>query len=145
MSAFLLSGCSSSDELSEYNTFENTVIASFGDSYDSETITGLVSELKIAMSASADYTDDELRIIISDLAAEYGMTLTEAHVTMLIELCRMFEKLSVEDIQNLVTTAKDFIITVYENKDKIVDVIDKTSDFVSDVTGDLNEIFSSDD
>ncbi|MBR6114471.1 MAG: DUF1002 domain-containing protein [Oscillospiraceae bacterium] len=89
---------------------ELTLTADLADQLGSVDASAIVGDLKSILTETASMTDEELRTQIRAVAEQYGVTLNDAQVRQLLNLCRRLEGLSesdlVEKIEDLQSTAK---------------------------------------
>jgi uncharacterized protein YpuA (DUF1002 family) len=73
----------------------------------SEEATEIVNELKSILDQTQTMTDDEVRAEIRRIASEYNVSITDAQVEQLLQLCRSLEKLDVDELrQKLINLAE---------------------------------------
>ncbi len=73
----------------------------------SEEATEIVNELKSILDQTQTMTDDEVRAEIRRIASDYNVSITDAQVEQLLELCRSLEKLDVDELrQKLINLAE---------------------------------------
>ena len=142
-------------------TQELTVTGSLANEIGTAESTSIVNDLKKMLGETANMSDDELRVAIRQIAAGYGVTLTESQVQRLVdlcrslvtesqvqrlmELCRSLEKLDPDSMAEKAGELQSTLEKVSEAKDQVVgffekakQVIDAVKDFFTRVSSLFN-------
>ena len=108
----------------------------------------IVNELKLILNETENMTDEELRVQIVTIAAQYGYTLDEATITRLIELVRSMEGLSISELtekvqqfQQSVEKFRSTMETVQEYADQAVSFGQKVANFFKSIGDAFKSIF----
>ena len=104
-----------------------------GQEMGDEEALNLVTELKLMLDETMEMSDEELYEKINSLAEEYNIPLNDYQREKLKDLCRSFEKLDADELQDKVEKLKDTAQKVEDAKDKAVSFWDKLVDFISAV------------
>ncbi len=129
----------------DVGTQELTVTGALANEIGTAESTSIVNDLKKMLGETANMSDDELRVAIRQIAAGYGVTLTESQVQRLMELCRSLEKLDPDSMAEKAGELQSTLEKVSEAKDQVVgffekakQVIDAVKDFFTRVSSLFN-------
>ena len=126
-------------------TQELTVTGSLANEIGTAESTSIVNDLKKMLGETADMSDDELRVAIRQIAAGYGVTLTESQVQRLVDLCRSLEKLDPDSLTEKAGELQSTLEKVSEAKDQVVGFVEKARqviDAVKDFFARVSSLFN---
>ncbi|MBR0161755.1 MAG: DUF1002 domain-containing protein [Oscillospiraceae bacterium] len=133
------------EQAKEAGTQELTVVGDLAEEIGSEESASIVGELKQILNETAEMTDEEIRLRISEIAKSYNVSLTDAQLQQLVDLCRTLEKIEnlrlkdrVEDVQDTlqkVSEAKNSFARFVERLRNIFDAVRSFFDRVSGIVG----------
>ena len=133
------------EQAKEAGTQELTVVGDLAEEIGSEESASIVGELKQILNETAEMTDEEIRLRISEIATSYNVSLTDAQLQQLVDLCRTLEKIEnlrlkdrVEDVQDTlqkVSDAKNSFARFVERLRNIFDAVRSFFDRVSGIVG----------
>ena len=125
------------------STQELTVTGDLAKEIGTMDSTSIVNELKGMLNQTRTMSDEEIRETIVQIAGRYNVTLTDAQIRQLIDLCRSLEGLSpdqlrqrVEEVQSTlqkVSEAKTKVVSFVETVKKVIDSISEFFQRVSDL------------
>ena len=125
------------------STQELTVTGDLAKEIGTMDSTSIVNELKGMLEQTRTMSDEEIRETIVQIAGRYNVTLTDAQIRQLIDLCRSLEGLSpdqlrqrVEEVQSTlqkVSEAKTKVVSFVETVKKVIDSISEFFQRVSDL------------
>lgn len=125
------------------STQELTVTGDLAKEIGTMDSTSIVNELKGMLNQTRTMSDEEIRETIVQIAGRYNVTLTDAQISQLIDLCRSLEGLSpdqlrqrVEEVQSTlqkVSEAKTKVVSFVETVKKVIDSISEFFQRVSDL------------
>ena len=118
-------------EAKQVSTQELTVTGGLANEIGSEQSSSIVNDLKDSLGDTSEMTDEQLRQQIAEIAAQYGVQLSESQVQQLIKLCRGLEALNPSEIQSRLEEAQDTLNKVNEAKDQVVGFWGKAKEFFS--------------
>lgn len=107
--------------------------------------TYIINDLKLMLEETKTMTDDQIRAEIIEIAKQYNVSLTDAQISKLIELCRSLEGLDddallkrVQEVQNTLTkvsTAKTKVTGFVDNVTKVVTSVKSFFAKIGDIIG----------
>lgn len=108
----------------------------------SEEATQIVNELKNILDQTQNMTDDEVRAEIKGIAEAYNVSITDAQVDQLLNLCRSLEKLDIAQLQDKLVSltktlegAKKVESKLTEFANSIKTFFEKVADFFARLFG----------
>ena len=108
----------------------------------SEEATQIVNELKNILDQTQNMTDDEVRAEIKGIAEAYNVSITDAQVDQLLNLCRSLEKLDIAQLQDKLVSltktlegAKKVESKLTEFSNSIKTFFEKVADFFARLFG----------
>lgn len=123
------------------STQELTVTGDLAKEIGTMDSTSIVNELKGMLEQTRTMSDEEIRETIVQIAGRYNVTLTDAQIRQLIDLCRSLERLSPDQLRQRVEEMQSTLQKVSEAKTKVVGfvetvkkVIDSVSEFFQRVS-----------
>ena len=123
------------------STQELTVTGDLAKEIGTMDSTSIVNELKGMLEQTRTMSDEEIRETIVQIAGRYDVTLTDAQIRQLIDLCRSLESLSPDQLRQRVEEVQSTLQKVSEAKNKVVGfvetvkkVIDSISEFFQRVS-----------
>ena len=123
----------------EVGTQELVLTTELADEIGSYDATAIVNELKLILDETKNMTDDEIRAEIKTIAEEYDVSLTDAQIDKLIELCRALEKLDDNALIEKVKQVQDTVKKIAEAKEKADGFVGK----VKNVIGSISDFFAN--
>ncbi len=106
----------------------------------SEDALAIIEDVKLILDETAQMSDEDVMQRIRDIAEDYDVTLTDEQLSQIFTLCRMFEGLSAEEIQqrlvNLANSAQKaagFAGAVQEFVSKVSDFFEAIGQFFVDI------------
>ena len=93
----------------------------------------IIDDLKLMLAETKNMSDEEIRSEIVQIASQYGVSLTDAQIEKLIELCRSLEGLDDEALAQRVKEVQSTLTKVSEAKTKIVGFTQGVAKFVTSV------------
>ncbi|MCD8067203.1 MAG: DUF1002 domain-containing protein [Oscillospiraceae bacterium] len=124
------------------STQELVITGELADVVGSYDAVEIVNELKLLLDETDDMTDEELEAAIYEIAAEYGVSLTDSQVEQLISLVREFEKLDTEELMEKVEYVQDTVKKLAEAQEKISGITETIKNVVETVTSFVNRVLS---
>ena len=118
-----LSGEKLDDVAKILGTQELVITAELADEIGKYDAVEIVNALKELLDETRTMTDDEIRAEIRKIAEEYGVAVEDAQVEKLLSLCRSFEKMSVEELQEKVISAQETIGRIAQAQEKFSDFV----------------------
>ena len=113
------------DQAKEAGTQELTVTGDLADEIGSEDSASIIGDLKKILQETEELTDDELRAEVRRIAASYHVTLTDAQVEQLLDLCRTLQKLDDFELKEKVEDVQDTLQKVSEAKSQLERFLDR--------------------
>ncbi len=95
----------------------------------------IVNELKLILDETKNMSDEELRIQIINIAAQYGYTISDEYIQKLIDLCRSMEGLSISELTEKVEQFKSGVATVQRYAETVQEYAEKATSFGQKVSG----------
>ena len=129
----------------DVGTQELTVTGALANEIGSTASTSIVNDLKKMLGDTVNMTDEELRTAIRRIASGYGVSLTEAQVQRLLELCRSLEKLDPDSLTEKVGELQSTLEKVSDAKDQVVGFVEKARqviDAVKDFFARISSLFN---
>lgn len=129
----------------DVGTQELTVTGALANEIGSTASTSIVNDLKKMLGDTVNMSDEELRTAIRRIASGYGVSLTEAQVQRLLELCRSLEKLDPDSLTEKVGELQSTLEKVSDAKDQVVGFVEKARqviDAVKDFFARISSLFN---
>ncbi len=117
------------------STQELTITGDLAKEIGSMDSTSIVNELKLMLNETKNMTDEELRKEIVQIASRYNVSLTDAQLRQLIELCRSLEGLDPNQLKQRVEEVQSKLQKVSEAKTKVVGFAKTVRKVVESVSG----------
>lgn len=125
------------------STQELTVTAELADQIGSYDSVEIVNQLKLILDETRTMTDEELTAKIREIAAEYNVSLTDAQMKQLVDLCRQMEKLNPDQLKEKVESIQKTIQQMAEAKTKVTGFLATVGNIVSAIGEFFQRIFAS--
>ena len=122
------------------STQELTITGELANEIGSMDSTAIVNELKLILDETKNMSDDEIRYEIGQIAAQYGVSLTEAQVSQLITLCRSLEGLDSNSLKQRVEEVQNTLKKVQETQTKVVGFVNTIKNAADTVTSFISKL-----
>lgn len=122
------------------STQELTITGALADEIGSMDSTSIVNELKLMLDQTKLMTDEEIRVVILDIAKRYNVNLTNTQIDQLIGLCRSLEKLDPDSLKSRVEEVQDTLRKVSDAKTKVVGIVERVKTVINSVSGFFEKI-----
>ncbi len=100
----------------------------------------IVNDLKMILTETQNMTDEQIRQEILNIAAQYGVKLSDGQVNQLIKLCRSLEGLDDGKLLERVQQVQDTLTKVSEAKTKVVGFVETVKKVVVSIKGFVDSI-----
>ena len=115
------------------STQELTVTGELARIIGSSESTSIVNELKNRLNETANMTDEELSALIRQVAAQYGVNLSDSQVQQLLDLCRSMEHLDRETLTQKVEDLQGTFEKMADAKDQVAGFLDQMKELFAAV------------
>ena len=116
------------------STQELTVTGDLAKEIGTMDSTSIVNELKGMLEQTRTMSDEEIRETIVQIAGRYNVTLTDAQIRQLIDLCRSLEGLSPDQLRQRVEEMQSTLQKVSEAKTKVVGFVETVKKVIDSVS-----------
>jgi len=130
------------EEVKQVANEEMVKTAKLGDEIGAENAAALMAKIKDKIANNTPETDDELRTIIENSAAELGITLTEQDIQGLIDLFNKMKELNIDwnQIGEQLNLAKEKITKFLESEEG-QNFLDKLKEFINSIIDAIKALF----
>ena len=97
-------------------------------------------EIKEILDQTGKMSDEDLKTAVKQVAAEYGLVLTDSEMNRIVRWCRRLENLNMDSIVEQVGQIQETVGKVSEAKDKVVGFAAKVHNFFVTLSGYINTI-----
>ncbi len=109
----------------------------------SEEATQIVNELKNILDQTQNMTDDEVRAEIKGIAEAYNVSITDAQVDQLLNLCRSLEKLDIAQLQDKLVSLTKTLEGAKKVESKLTEFANSIKTFFEKVADFFARLFGS--
>ncbi len=100
----------------------------------------IVNDIKMILTETQNMTDEQIRQEILNIAAQYGVKLSDGQVNQLVKLCRSLEGLDDGKLLERVQQVQDTLTKVSEAKTKVVGFVETVKKVVVSIKGFVDSI-----
>ena len=127
-------------EAKQVSTEELTLTGELSDLIGSEDAAAVIREIKEILDQTGKMSDEDLKAAVKQVAAEYGLVLTDSEMNRIVRWCRRLENLNMDSIVEQVGQIQETVGKVSEAKDKVVGFAAKVHNFFVTLSGYINTI-----
>ncbi len=127
-------------EAKQVSTEELTLTGELSDLIGSEDAAAVIREIKEILEETGKMSDEDLKAAVKQVAAEYGLVLTDSEMNRIVRWCRRLENLNMDSIVEQVGQIQETVGKVSEAKDKVVSFAAKVHNFFVTLSGYINTI-----
>ena len=115
------------------STQELTVTGDLAQEIGTMDSTSIVNELKGMLEQTRTMSDEEIRETIVQIAGRYNVTLTDAQIRQLIDLCRSLEGLNPDQLRQRVEEMQSTLQKVSEARTKVVGFVETVKKVIDSI------------
>ena len=116
-------------------TKELTVTGELANEIGKADSASIISELKQMLNETSNLSDEELQSLILQIAASHSVSISDAQLQRLMELCRALEQLNPDVITQHVEDLHSSLEKVSEAKEQLVSFFQKLRQIIDEIRG----------